>query len=187
MREDAERWEAKYLAADPDPELRTDPLLSSHLADLHSVGSALDLASGSCHSAVFLAQQGYDVLAVDCSATGLAIGRRLAQREQTTIRTLTADLDEIMLDKETYDLVVCLRYLNRALFSNMKTVLKPGGLLFFKTFNVHHLVSSPKFNPAYVLQPGELSQSFKGMVMIDLNDGEDPKITQSWIVARCWQ
>ncbi len=38
MREDVERWEAKYQAADPDPELRTDPLLSGHLADLHSVG-----------------------------------------------------------------------------------------------------------------------------------------------------
>ena len=103
MREDVERWEAKYQVADQDPELRTEPLLSSHLADLHSVGSALDLASGSCHSSVFLAQQGYDVLAVDCSATGLAIGRRLAEREQTTIRTLTADLDEITLDKETYE------------------------------------------------------------------------------------
>ena len=186
MREDIERWEAKYRAADPNPELRADPLLNSHLADLQSMGSALDLASGSCHSAVFLAQQGYDVLAVDCSATGLAIGQRLAQREQTTISTLTADLDEIALDKETYDLAVCFRYLNRALFPSMKTVLKPGGLLFFKTFNVHHLVLSPKFNPAYVLQPGELSQSFSGMLMIDLNDGEDPQITQSWIVARRW-
>jgi hypothetical protein len=66
----------------------------------------------------------------------------------------------------------------------MKTALKSDGLLFLKTFNVHHLASSPKFNPAYVLQSGELSQSFNGMVMIDLNDGEDPKITQSWIVAR---
>ena len=186
MREDVERWEAKYQAANPDPKLRTDPLLSRHLADLHSAGSALDLASGSCHSSVFLAQQGYDVLAVDCSATGLAIGRRLAQREQTTIKTLAADLDEMTLDTEAYDLVVCFRYLNRALFSGMKTALKPGGLLFFKTFNAHHLVSSPKFNPAYVLHPGELSQSFNDMEMIDLNDGEDPKITQSWIVARRW-
>ncbi len=186
MREDVERWEAKYQTADPEPELRTDPLLSCHSADLHSAGSALVLARGSCHSAVFLAQQGYDVLAVDCSATGLAIGRRLAQREQTTIKTLTADLDEIALDTEVYDLVVCFRYLNRALFPSMKTVLKPGGLLFFKTFNVHHLVLSPKFNPAYVLQPGELSQSFNGMLMIDLNDGEDPQITQSWVVARRW-
>ena len=184
MREDVERWEAKYQAANPDPQLRTDPLLSCHSADLHSAGSALDLASGSCHSSVFLAQQGYDVLAVDCSATGLAIGRRLAQREQTTIKTLAADLDEITLDKEVYDLVVCFRYLNRALFSSMKTALKPGGLLFFKTFNVHHLVSAPKFNPAYVLQPGDLYQSFKDTVIIDLSDGGESKITLSWIVAR---
>ena len=184
MREDVERWEAKYQAADQDPELRTDSLLSRHAVHLLAAGSALDLASGSCHSAVFLAQQGYDVLAVDCSVTGLAIGRRLAQREQTTIKTLTADLDKFALDKEVYDLVACFRYLNRALFPRMKSALKPGGLLFFKTFNVHHLASFPKFNPAYVLQPGELYQSFNDMVMIDLNDGEVPEISQSWIVAQ---
>ena len=184
MREDVERWEAKYQAANPDPQLRTDPLLSCHLADLHSAGSALDLASGSCHSSVFLAQQGYDVLAVDCSATGLAIGRRLAQREQTTIKTLAADLDEMTLDTEAYDLVVCFRYLNRALFPLMKATLKVDGLLFFKTFNVHHLASAPKFNPAYVLQPGDLYQSFKDMAIIDLSDGEESKMTLSWIVAR---
>ena len=184
MREDVERWEAKYQAANPDPQLRTDPLLSCHLVYLDSAGSALDLASGSCHSSVFLAQQGYNVLAVDCSATGLAIGRRLARREQTTIKTLVADLDEMTLDAEAYDLVGCFRYLNRALFSSMKTALKPGGLLFFKTFNVHHLASVPKFNPAYVLQPGDLYQSFKDMEIIDLSDGEESKITLSWIVAR---
>ena len=184
MREDVERWEAKYQAADPEPELRTDPLLSRHLAELQTSGSALDLASGSCHSAVFLAKHGYDVLAVDCSSTGLAIGRRLAQRERTTIKTQIADLDDFALDKEVYDLVVCFRYLNRALFPLMKATLKAGGLLFFKTFNVHHLPSAPKFNPAYVLQPGDLYQSFKDMAIIDLSDGEESKITLSWIVAR---
>ena len=184
MREDVERWEAKYQVADPEPELRTDPLLSRHLAELQTSGSALDLASGSCHSAVFLAQQGYDVLAVDCSSTGLAIGSRLAHRERTTIKTQIADLDDFALDKEVYNLVVCFRYLNRALFPLMKAALKAGGLLFFKTFNVHHLASVPKFNPAYVLQPGDLYQSFKDMAIIDLSDGEEFKITLSWIVAR---
>ena len=33
---------------------------------------------------------------------------------------------------------------------------RPGGLLSFKTFNAYHLASAPNFNPAYVLQPGEL-------------------------------
>ena len=66
----------------------------------------------------------------------------------------------------------------------MKATLKAGGLLFFKTFNVHYLASTAKFNPAYVLQPGDLYQSFKDMEIIDLSDGEESKITLSWIVAR---
>ncbi|GIS91386.1 MAG: hypothetical protein CM1200mP20_14270 [Pseudomonadota bacterium] len=66
----------------------------------------------------------------------------------------------------------------------MAASLKPHGLLFYKTFNVHHLRSSPSFNPAYLLESGELRQVFGDLEPIDLEDGEDPDQGVSWIVAR---
>jgi hypothetical protein len=66
----------------------------------------------------------------------------------------------------------------------MTKVLAPGGILIFKTFNVHHLVKAPSFNPEYVLQPGELASAFLMLDTIELADGDDPQENTSWIVAR---
>ncbi len=184
MRDDVERWETKYRRADPQPDHRVDSLLEARQRHLDGNGTALDLAAGACHAAVFLALIGYDTLAVDCSETALAIGQRLARRVGTKIRVQAADLDIFKIEPAAYDLVVCFRYLNRNLFPAMAASLKPNGLLFFKTFNVHHLRSSPSFNPAYLLDPGELQRVFSGLKLIDLDDGEDPAKAQSWIVAR---
>ena len=184
MREDVERWETKYRKADPEPAHRIDSLLESQQHHLNGKGTALDLAAGACHAAVFLARLGYDTLAVDCSQTALAIGQRLAQRMRTEIRVRTADLDGFTVPCSAYDVVVCFRYLDRDLFPAMAASLKPHGLLFYKTFNVHHLRSSPSFNPAYLLESGELRQVFGDLEPIDLEDGEDPDQGVSWIVAR---
>ena len=59
-----------------------------------------------------------------------------------------------------------------------------NGLLFFSTFNINHLEKAPRFNAEYVLQPGELQQSFQGLEILDLSDGDDPDQNLSWIVAR---
>lgn len=184
MREDVERWETKYRKADPEPDHRVDSLLESQQHHLNGKGTALDLAAGACHAAVFLALLGYDAVAVDCSETALAIGQRLARRMGTEIRVQTADLEGLAVPPSTYDVVVCFRYLDRNLFPAMATSLRPYGLLFYKTFNIHHLRSSPSFNPAYLLEPGELRQVFGGLKLIDLDDGENPDQGVSWIVAQ---
>ena len=64
MREDVERWETKYRKADPEPDHRIDSLLESQQHHLNGKGTALDLAAGACHAAVFLALLGYDAVAV---------------------------------------------------------------------------------------------------------------------------
>ena len=89
-----------------------------------------------------------------------------------------------MLPTGPWAIISCFRYLNRALFLSMIEALAPGGLLFVKTFNAHHLVKAPAFNPEYVLQPGELASAFSMLEMIALSDGDNSNETSSWIVAR---
>ena len=184
MRTDIERWEAKYRKADPKQALQVDPLLQAHSDRLRGDGPALDLAAGACHAAVYLAKLGLVVTALDCSATALSIGRQLAQREGVAITTQQADLDEIPLLAGPWAVICCLRFLNRDLMMQMAGALEPGGLLVFKTFNVHHLLKAPTFNSAYLLQPDELKSAFAALEIFDLSDGDDPARAQSWIVAR---
>ena len=184
MRSDVTRWREKYQHADPDPQLSIDSLLSRHVDLLSGKGLALDLAAGSCHAGVYLATVGNRVIALDCSVTALRIGQRLATRMDAHIDALAADLDSWLFPELTFSVVTCFRYLNRSLFGAMQKALKPGGLLIYKTFNTHHLQKARNFNPAYVLQPGELTDTFPQIEVVDCNDGHDSEHFQSWIVGQ---
>ena len=124
------------------------------------------------------------MIALDCSITALQIGQRLAIRMGVHIEALTADLDNWQLPQSTFTLLTCFRYLNRGLFGSILNSVKPGGLLIYKTFNTHHLGQAPDFNPAYVLHPGELTDAFPQIEILDCSDGHDPENPQSWIVGR---
>ena len=170
MQSDIDRWNRKFrgraVAERPTPDdwLIDNPWLPSE-------GSALDLASGSGQNAVYLAQQGLDVTAIDGSREGMALALALANNCGVALRTVVADLDTHVPDGQ-YDLVIVFHYLNRDLFPRLPGLLKPGGMLMVKTFNMDFLARKPGFNPDYVLQPGELSRLFAGLDV--LADRESP-------------
>jgi SAM-dependent methyltransferase len=91
--------------------------------------SALDIAAGNGRNALFLAERGFKVDAVDISDEGL---RRLAGRHPL-IRPVCADLDIFDIPAGRYDLIVDVLYLNRRLFPQIVAGLRPGGVLVFET------------------------------------------------------
>lgn len=187
MVSDASRWDEKYRAASLAPTLRVEPLLQHHQVDIGGLSAprtALDIAAGACHAAVALAKQGLSVTALDCSGVGLALGKKLAEREGVNISTIEADLSVDELPAGLWSLICCFRYLDRDLFAQMAAMLVPGGLLFYRTFNVHHLKKAPKFNSGYVLQPGELAEHFAMLDVLTLSDGNNPEEHTSWVAAR---
>ncbi len=183
---DASRWDEKYQKSEL-ASLRVEPLLEKNLGFIENLptgAAAVDIAAGKCHASVFLAKQGLEVTAIDCSGVGLELGMALAREEDVSIETLVLDLESNPLPTGLWSLICCFRYLNRALFPFIQEAIVDNGLLFFSTFNINHLEQSPRFNSEYVLQPGELEQSFKGLEILDLSDGNDPDQNLSWIVAR---
>ena len=102
---------------------------------------AVDLACGAGRHAVYLAEAGFDVTAVDFSEEGLASARRLAESREVSIETVALDLeaDGIDLGEQTYDLAVVFFYLHRPLFPRIARCLRPGGLVIYKTYSVDQL------------------------------------------------
>ena len=183
---DGSRWDEKYQKSEL-ASLRIEPLLKKNLGFIENLptgAKAVDIAAGKCHASVFLAKQGLDVTAIDCSGVGLELGMALAKEEDVSIKTLVLDLEANPLPTGSWSLICCFRYLNRALFPFIQDAIVDNGLLFFSTFNINHLEKAPRFNAEYVLQPGELQQSFQGLEILDLSDGDDPDQNLSWIVAR---
>lgn len=124
----------------------------------------LDLGCGEGKDAVFFARNGYDVTAVDVTASGLEKARRLAEGCGVALRTVRADLEEFRLD-ETYDVLYssgALHYIRPALrdevFANWQAHTAPGGVHALNCFVEKPFIAPPPENEprSFFYRSGEL-------------------------------
>ena len=170
-------WDAKHrLAAEGPP---SEPAsIVRELLPLLPDGPALDVACGTGRHALLLAERGQHVTAVDFSRVALDIlavrARSMhapvrrsetlhetARRSERGLALTQADLERTLLPERRYDLILCIQYLQRSLFSQMARALRPDGVLLFETYTRAQLefAGGPR-NPAYLLETGELRQAF---------------------------
>jgi len=184
-RADRDRWERKYAAGNPNPGFAPDPLLVRHNELLTGGGWALDVACGVGQNAMYLAERGYDAVAVDGSFTGLHHCRTALARSNLRVQLVAADLDRFVFLPEVFTLVIVFRFLDRRLIPQLKDALLPGGLMIYQTFNVNRLRSAPQMTRSYLLELGELAGMFQDFVTIDTNDTRDCRDEYShWIGRR---
>lgn len=160
--EDKERWEERYRRG-----WRSS--LRKTLIDFYSlakVGKALELACGTGENALFLANNGFWVDAIDISCNAIEIAKEEAKRRGLKVNFICADLEDYKLPEDTYDLVINFYYLNRDLCPQIVKALKAGGILIFETYNHRHICLRPDFNPNYLLSEGELLDLFKDLEVI---------------------
>jgi len=151
-------------------------------------GRALDIACGKGRSALFLAEQGFVVVAIDISPVALQEGRRRAQEKLLTIAWQQADLEQIRLPENSFDLVINFNYLQRSLIPQLKAALKSGGHVIFETYLIdQQAIGHPK-NPDYLLAHNELLDHFRELRVLHyregkFRDGDEPSF-RAGILAR---
>jgi len=135
-----------------------------------ALGPVLDLASGSGRNALALAAAGVRVVGLDRNRERLAALARAAHTRGLRVATVRADLEcghGIPLASASCGAVLVFRYLHRPLAGELARVLRPGGLLLYETFTVHHKeVAQHPRNPAFLLEPGELIRLFPGLEVL---------------------
>jgi SAM-dependent methyltransferase len=170
-------WDTKHNLAANEASEATAGILTE-LWPLLPAGAALDLACGRGRNALFLAERGRQVTAVDWSGAALDIleerakalkipARRIAgfgeakQVMRAGIDLLQADLEGVALPVNRYSVILCIRYLQRSLFPQVCRALRPGGMLLFETYTKAQLdFSGGPRDPAHLLNPGELRRAF---------------------------
>lgn len=183
-RADRDRWNRKYAAGNPNPALAPEPLLVRYAHLLDGRGTALDVACGVGQNALFLAQRGYEVLAVDASVAGLRHAHAALAGTRLPVQLIAADLDDFVLPRRYFALAVVFRFLSRPLLPRLKQALAPGGLLFYQTFNVNHVRSAPRMRREYLLERGELAGMLGDFETIATNDTADNEAEQSYWIGR---
>jgi SAM-dependent methyltransferase len=126
-------WDRRYAAAELIWSAAPNRLLEAEVTNL-APGRALDLGAGEGRNAIWLAERGWKVTAVDFSTVALKKGRRLARARRARVRWILADLLEFRPQWAAFDLVLMvfiqlhrvelLRVLTRA-----REALAPGGTL----------------------------------------------------------
>ena len=128
-------------------------------------GAALDLACGPGRNALFLAERGWRVTAVDGSPIALDLLRRRALEKNLHLDLRVADLErgEYEIPENAFDLIVDSYYLQRDLIPAMQRGVRPGGTI----IAIVHLADPDQAHgtPTRAV-PGELRACFAGWTIL---------------------
>jgi len=181
--QDRERWDQKYAKDEYLYGKEPIPFLKTHAALLPK-GKALDLAMGQGRNGVYLATQGFDVTGLDISEKGLSMARKLAEEQHVAVETRVVDLDQASLEKNAYDVVLDVYYLQRNLIPRIKEALKSGGMVVMETYTLDHLKYNPKFRREWLLESNELLELFKDFKILRYQAVDDGKAAFASILAQ---
>jgi len=148
------------------------PLLVRTVSELKP-GRALDLACGTGRHAIFLAERGWQVAAVDASSVGIELAQTAALALNLEVDWKVSDLDrnEFEIEAEAYDLIGVFYYLQRDLFPQIRAGVSFGGIVIAAIHMVDEPPDTKPMNPAFLLQPGELRAEFRGWEILHDYEG----------------
>ena len=181
MIEDKIKWNKRLQEMDfPDKPSK----VVVEFAHLAKGNKALDIAAGMGRNSKFLAEQGFEVDALELSDVGIESLRAIKN-----VNTYQVDLDNYVLPKNNYDLIICINYLNRKLFPEIKNALKSGGILIYETLCNKEDETATIKSPEYFLKTGELRNSFNELNIIYYKEYErinyfNQKVTKACLVGK---
>jgi tellurite methyltransferase len=185
--QDRTRWNQRY-AEDSYHKNNPVTLLESWLPKL-PVGRALDVACGAGRNALYLAQAGYQVDAIDISAEGLNQALQKAEHQRLSINWIEHDLDQAFQFDTDYDLIIVMWYVNLALITRLCGCLAAGGYLLCE----EHLITDQEvIGPSslnFRVVPGDLREAVSGLDIlfyeesIEKND-EGDQVASARVVAK---
>ncbi len=115
-------------------------------------GPVLVIAAGEGRDAVYLAERGHEVTAMDLSRVGLENAAKLATKRGVALTTVVADLADYELGDARWAGIVAIwahvpPALRRAVFAASVTALRPGGVLILESYAPAQLTTAGKGGP----------------------------------------
>ncbi len=156
---DRKKWNSRYREKSINDVTAADVLvLYQHL--LPNTGKALDLACGHAGNAIFLQKAGMESYAWDISDVAINQLNTYCKQQRVDIHTEIRDVRKLPPEKNSFDVIVVSRYLERGLIPELKSAVRTGGLILYQTFTQERVGNIGPDNPAYRLTKNELLRFF---------------------------
>lgn len=168
---DRHQWNERYAAQPLLWNVDPDPFLGAELADVDP-GRALDLGAGEGRTALWLAQRGWQVTAVDFSDVALDRGRQRVEDAAVSggVEWVCADLTTYDPPVGPFDLVLLL-FIHlpapdrRRLLNLAAAALGPGGIVLVVGYDTTHATEGqggPR-DPAILFSPDDIVADLDGL------------------------
>jgi SAM-dependent methyltransferase len=147
-----EHWDKRHQEKAGKSPGSPSAFVMDQAAQLAPGALVLDLAAGRGRHALAFARNGLRVVALDWSIEAMAGGRW-----PMDVHPVVADMRALPLREGAFDAIVCVNFLDRALFPTLHRWLRPLGRLIVETFTVEQLAlpHGPR-SREHLLEPGEL-------------------------------
>lgn len=146
-------------------------------------GVVLDVACGSGRHALFLAERGWRVHAVDRDAAALG---QVGQVGGITTECIDLESGNPTLGEGLYDAVIVFNYLHRPLMPAILNAVRPGGgVLIYETFTVGQAERGHPRNPDFLLREGELPALVAPLRVLRAREGDyEGRLVASIVAVR---
>lgn len=142
-------------------------------------GKVLSIAEGEGRNAVFLAEQGLDVVAWDFAESGLDKVNKLAKNQNVQVHTELVDLADVTWKQNQWDEIVCIfghfpGEIRKKTLKGISQAVKPGGYFVAEVYS-HYQIPYQSGGPKeldFLYQPKEFLAEFSDWRIVHFFLGE---------------
>ena len=130
------------------------------------VGPVLDIAMGNGRNTLYLADKGYEAIGLERSPEAISIAKETVPRKGRRPSLVLGDANCLPFRPGHAAGVLVFYFLLRNIMTEIKGLLRPGGVLIYETFLKRQNAIDRHRNPDYLLDDGELFSCFSGLDLL---------------------
>lgn len=159
-------WNERYNEAEYVFGTEPNDFLTEVFENIPAGGRVLCLAEGEGRNAVFLAEQGYKVTAMDLSEVGLNKAMKLASHKGVDIKIEVADLADYQFGEVQWDGIVSIwahlpEFVRQYVHTQITPALKPAGVFILEAYTEQQLTMDAVGGP-----PATQKERFESLAIL---------------------
>lgn len=181
---DADRWNAKYAAAEPRPTANPHALIVE-VASLWDPGRWLDIACGLGADLLHAAEHGFIAAGVDVSSVAVQAVESRAAARGLFVDVAVLDVTSEAIPAGPWNVISCVHYLDRPLLGRLAESLAPGGHLVAAIATRTNLETHERPSARFLLEPGELSSLVPELTVVRFDEAwRSNGAHEAWLIAQ---